>query len=126
MFQHLVPPPTVNHSVMKETIATLDINQFGHVNLVEKGYLYKDIFVGKLSINRGHKNLFSEVQGDQLNIGDFCDFEFYGANTLTMINLMEQKMLHPGKDKLEDMDDRFFRLDISLSLSASLGGKHSN
>ena len=122
MFQHLVPPPTVNHSVMKETIATLGIDQDGQVNLVEKGYLYKDIFVGKLSINRGHRNLFSEVQGDQLNIGDFCDFEFHGANTLTLTNLLDQKILHPGKDKLEDRGDHFSRLDKSLTLSASLGG----
>ena len=107
---------------MKETIATLGIDQDGQVNLVEKGYLYKDIFVGKLSINRGHKNLFSEVQGDQLNIGDFCDFEFYGANTLTLTNLLDQKILHPGKDKLEDRGDHFSRLDKSLTLSASLGG----
>jgi len=97
VFQHLVTPPTVNHSVMKETIATLGINQDGQVHLVEKGYPYKDIFVGKLSINMGHKNLFSEVQGDQLKIGDLLDLDIVPyslADTLTIIN-SEQKILNP-------------------------------
>lgn len=95
VFQHVVPPLTVNQSVMKETIATLGIDQDGKINLEEKGYLYKEIFVGKLSINRGHKNLFSEVQGEQLKIGDLCDIYQWCADPLTIVN-MEQKILDPG------------------------------
>ena len=94
MFQHLVPPPSVNHSVMRETIATLGIDQGGKITLTEKGYLYKDIFMGKLSFNRGHKNLFNEVREEvedwwkigklvQWKIGDFCDIDDWCAGMVT-------------------------------------------
>ena len=84
MFQHLVPPPSVNHSVMRETIATLGIDQDGQITLTEKGYLYKDIFMGKLSFNRGHKNLFNEVQEEeQWKIGDFCDIDDWCEGMVT-------------------------------------------
>ena len=83
MFQHLVPPPTVNHSVMRETIAAFGIDQDGQITLAEKGYLYKDIFKGKLSFNRGHKNLFNEMQEEQWKIGDFCHIDDWCEGMVT-------------------------------------------
>ena len=87
MFQHLVPPPTVNHSVLRETIAALGIDQDGQITLAEKGYLYKDIFMGKLSFNRGHKNLFTEeVEGEeQWKIGDLCYIDDWCTTTKGMV-----------------------------------------
>ena len=70
---------------MRETIATLGIDQNGQITLAEKGYLYKDIFMGKLSFNRGHKNLFTEEvqEEEQWKIGDFCDIDDWCEGMVT-------------------------------------------
>ena len=65
----------IDMELMRATLGVL-INTYNN--------LYKDIFMGKLSFNRGHKNLFNEVQGEeQWKIGDFCDIDDWCEGMVT-------------------------------------------
>ena len=64
----------IDMELMRATLGVL-INTYNN--------LYKDIFMGKLSFNRGHKNLFNETQEEQWKIGDFCHIDDWCEGMVT-------------------------------------------